>query len=258
MNKSVIITGCQGTLGKSLLEYYKKDNIKVTGLTHLELDLTDSKAVQKFFKNNPYDIIIHCAGKLGWRTLTPTVQDFADNILMQENITKFAQFKKLFIMGSGAEDAETPNYYGLSKLINRKLARPDRRITNLKLYNVFSPNESNERFIKSSLIKYINKQPIEIWENKKFDFFYIEDFYKLIKLCSIYTLYNEIDCSYDFSLYLSEVAAYINLLDEYQVPVIIKKESNNHYIGKENVVCNLKYKGIFEGISEMYEILKKK
>jgi hypothetical protein len=52
---------------------------------------------------------------------------------------------------------------------------------NLKLFGVFDENELNTRFIKSNLLRYINRENMVIHKNKFMDFFYIEDLVKVVK-----------------------------------------------------------------------------
>ncbi len=49
-----------------------------------------------------------------------------------------------------------------------------------QIWNVFSKNERKTRFIKSAIINYIENKLITIYNNKKFDFFYIKDLLNLI------------------------------------------------------------------------------
>ena len=54
MNKNIFIAGHNGMLGSSLKKFLEKENI-VTTVHKSELDLTDQKSVNNFFKNNQFD-----------------------------------------------------------------------------------------------------------------------------------------------------------------------------------------------------------
>ena len=94
------------------------------------------------------------------------------------------------------------------------------------------------------------------------DFFYMQDLISIvnhyIKNNSI--LFSNIDLSYEKSYKLSEIAGFINNLDEYNVPILImEKEPNSHYCTSHP--CILDYKGINfiglkQGIINTYNKLK--
>ena len=56
----ILITGIDGYIGNSLL--YNLNFIKggsITGINRKICDLTDSKQVNKFFKDKHFDVVIH-------------------------------------------------------------------------------------------------------------------------------------------------------------------------------------------------------
>jgi dTDP-4-dehydrorhamnose reductase len=60
--KSILITGSQGQLGKSLMQaafYFKQ--FSVTGIDVTDIDLTNESGVISFFNKNSFDYIINCA-----------------------------------------------------------------------------------------------------------------------------------------------------------------------------------------------------
>ncbi|NAS31622.1 dTDP-4-dehydrorhamnose reductase [Flavobacteriaceae bacterium R38] len=60
--KSVLVTGSNGQLGKSIQKVYKKSaKFDFTFTTSKELDITNPELIQDFFKNSNFDYCINCA-----------------------------------------------------------------------------------------------------------------------------------------------------------------------------------------------------
>jgi nucleoside-diphosphate-sugar epimerase len=85
---------------------------------------------------------------------------------------------------------------------------------NLRIFAVFDENEWDTRFIKTNIRHYINKKPIQIYQNKNMDFFYIPD---LVKLVEYYVTNNDLpkeaNCHYGNTVSLKDIANLINNLD---------------------------------------------
>ena len=62
--KKVFLTGGSGDIGGAIKEYFIEKGCQVIAPAHSELDLSDNKSIENYFKNNDknYDIFIHCAG----------------------------------------------------------------------------------------------------------------------------------------------------------------------------------------------------
>lgn len=63
MSKSVLVTGSNGQLGRSLQKIVseKSNNINFTFTSRDSLDISNSKELESFFKENPFDYCINCA-----------------------------------------------------------------------------------------------------------------------------------------------------------------------------------------------------
>ncbi|MEQ2428363.1 SDR family oxidoreductase, partial [Enterocloster hominis (ex Hitch et al. 2024)] len=63
MKKRILITGANGFLGSRLSEYFRKiDGYETLGVSHRELEVSDSLAVSAFIKAIRPDYVLHCAG----------------------------------------------------------------------------------------------------------------------------------------------------------------------------------------------------
>ena len=125
----------------------------------------------------------------------------------------------------------------------------------ITMYFTFQ-NELDTRFIKANIKRYINKEPIVIHKDKIMDFFYMKDFINVIN----YYINNErppkeIDCTYEWSYHLYDIAQTINELDEHKVEIQCSSDFDNPYFGDKMPLEILKVKliGLKDGIKEVYE-----
>ncbi len=62
MDRRILITGAGGFLGSRCFNYYeKKTGWEAVGVTHQELDISDSLAVSAFVRAARPDVVLHCA-----------------------------------------------------------------------------------------------------------------------------------------------------------------------------------------------------
>lgn len=59
--KKILVTGCNGQLGRAINEEYKKDTVEIINTDVAELDITDVDKVIAFVMTNKPDVIINCA-----------------------------------------------------------------------------------------------------------------------------------------------------------------------------------------------------
>jgi GDP-L-fucose synthase len=253
----ILITGGNGYIAKSLYNSLKNKH-NITCITRQDLDLTSFKEMNKFFRDKYFDVVIHCAVQGGSRLREDLYKDMDVNLTMYYNLLhhRFC-YNKLIHFGSGAEISNPESPYGLSKKVITNSISEIENFYNIRVFAVFDENELDTRFIKSNLKKYINREPIEIYQNKYMDFFYMED---LVSLVEFYILNEnppkEIDCVYPESKTLHHIANMINKLDEYKVEIKINEpELGKEYIGKF-ADLGLEYIGLEKGIENVYNKLK--
>jgi dTDP-4-dehydrorhamnose reductase len=113
------------------------------------------------------------------------------------------------------------------------------------------------RFVKTNIRKYINKEDMEIFVNKYMDFFYMEDFITLIEYCiSTDNLPKTIECSYNYSPTLYDVAQIINEIKYYKVNINIKNWELAPSFNGKFVDLGLNFVGLEQGIKNVYDKLK--
>jgi GDP-L-fucose synthase len=251
---NILITGANGYIGKTLNKAFK-DKYNITLLTRQVVDLHNSNQVKEFFKEKYFDVVIHCAIKGGGRLDVDDSNILDTNLKIYYNLVENENhFNKLIHFGSGAEEQNT--FYGLSKkVINESIKNKD-KFHNIRILNVFDENELYYKFIKSNIKKYINNQDIEIFQNKYMDFFYMSDFITLMDYCINNDIPKVIDCSYNYSPTLYDVAQVINNLDNHKVNIKIKDWIIASPFTGKFIDLGLEFIGLEQGIKNVYNILK--
>jgi UDP-glucose 4-epimerase len=253
----ILITGGNGYIAKSIKNsLWEKYHILAPGKD--ELDLTDSKSVDRFFKGKYFDVIIHTAIKGAATPRDPDETISFWNLIMFYNLlSKRDHFNKLINIGSGAERylVETP--YGHSKSIINKLVHKYDNFYTLRIYGVFDEDELDTRFIKASIKNVLQGGPIKIHQDKLMDFIYMPDLISIVDYYITHTdLLKEIDCIYDDPYSLSSIAKYINThLSINTVPINIEDPlPGENYIGTYNELP-IAFIGLEQGIKNVYNKL---
>ena len=253
----ILITGGNGYVAKSLTTALRNTH-EVYAPTRQQLNLIDSKAINTWFEDKYFDVVIHCA-VVGGSRLKPEDSSIMDqNLQMYYNLlTHKNKYNKFINFGSGAELLQKDTPYGLSKHIIYKSIIEKENFYNIRIFGVFDENEWETRFIKTSIKKYINNESMEIHQNKYMDFFYMED---LVSLVEFYILNNnlpkEIYCTYCESKTLYHITDIINHLNNHQVEIKLNNSGiGTKYIGKFTDL-GINYIGLEQGIVETYNKLR--
>lgn len=255
----ILITGSNGYVASSLIPFLQKDN-ELVKTNRQDLDLKNEKDVDLFFaRNGFFDLVIHTAVEGGNRLKNDSSEILDNNLNYYYNLLKNkSNYNKFIHFGSGAEIYNSDSYYGLSKKVIRESIMHKKNFFNIRIFGVFDNNELPTRFIKRSINNYINKKPIEIHEDKKMDFFYMGD---LISLIDFYLKYpnppKEIDCSYNYSYTLKNIAEYINSLGDHKVDINYSEQKAENYVG-QHTNLNINYKGLLTGIQETFNNIASK
>jgi len=90
---TIYIAGHSGLIGSALLKVLREDGYKnIITRTHIELELTDKKAVENFFQKSSIDFVFLCAGKVGGiiGNKSEPASYLHENILIQDNVFEAA------------------------------------------------------------------------------------------------------------------------------------------------------------------------
>ena len=253
----ILITGGNGYLAKSIFRGLNQIH-NVTAVTRNHFDLVDSRATNAWFDSHQYDAVIHTAITGGSRLVKDRDDVLDNNLRMNYNLLQNKdKFRKLITFGSGAEIYNPHTPYGLSKSIAAKTINRTENWYNLRIFGVFDEHELDTRFIKSNLIRYINKKPMIVHSCKFMDFFYMEDLISLVKYYLISdNISKEIDCCYQEKMNLTNVAAIINSADKYRVPVEILSQNQDLYCSEKRTQLPVETIGIRRAITEIYQKMK--
>ena len=253
----ILITGSNGYVAKALIESLSKKH-SITCLSRMEADLTSLEEVNYFFnKHSIFDVVIHTAITGGRRTKPEDSETIDQNIKMYYNLLENRNsFCRFISFGSGAELLALNTPYGISKRLIAESMKDKDKFTNIRIFGCFDHNEADNRFIKGNIIRYINKEPIQIYENKQMDFFFMEDLVSVVEYCLAQeNPPKEINCSYKEKYSLHQIAEIINKLGNHNVPISSNNSSGKDYIGEFNLP--VPYIGLEKGIHLVYNKLSK-
>jgi nucleoside-diphosphate-sugar epimerase len=169
----VCVLGAGGFIGKNLLR-----DTDWVGVTRQELDLTDLGAVEKYFEEYEYDVVIHCAVIGGSRLKPDNGEVFYKNILMFESVARAFKGRILYFSSGAALRGDPPtDPYGLSKrLIEHRIDTiPNAHV--LRIWGCYGPGELPTRF--SAVCK--REGHVVIDQDRYFDFIDIEDVKKMVE-----------------------------------------------------------------------------
>lgn len=253
----ILITGANGYIGKSLYNALKNEH-DVTGLTRNDFDLTSFQAMNNFFQNKYFDVVIHCAVVGGNRIKQDSSYDMDVNLSIYYNLLQHKlHFNKLINFGSGAELYYKDTPYGLSKHVIRESILGQDNFYNLRIFAVFDENELDTRFIKTNIKNYIKKQPLTIFKDRHMDFFYMKDLIILVKhYINSNNLPKEINCTYAYTCTLFDITKIINNLEEYKVSITINSQMDDKSYKGNFTDLGLEFLGLQQGIKNVYNILK--
>lgn len=217
----ILVTGARGYVGSSLVKALISMH-EVTGVTRADFDFCDPKATRRWFAGKKFDAVLHTAIAGGSRLKSDDLSTTVANLSMWSNLRECRDsYAKLISFGSGAEVYFPNTYYGASKKYIADAIEAIPNCYNLRIFGIFDHLELPTRFIKANLLRYMNNERMEVHENRRMDFFYMPDLVSLVN----YYLWTasppkQIDCTYEDSPTLYEIANYINSLSHHRVPVV--------------------------------------
>lgn len=134
----VCVLGAGGFIGKNILH-----GTDWVGVTRRDLDLTDQRAVEKYFREHNYDVVVHCAASID-QVSRETVYK---NILMFENVVRVFRGRLIYFSSGAALRGSPPSGpYGLSKwMIERRIETMPNAYA-LRIWGCYGPGELPSRF----------------------------------------------------------------------------------------------------------------
>lgn len=199
----ILITGGKGYIARNLVPLFQAGGYEVYAPPRTEMDLLNFDNTLECLERYQPDAIIHAASRGGRRQNKDTWEDvFIPNIKMWETLTRAnlrpgTSHAKIITLGSGAEfDRRWPiqyveeshvkyrypiDPYGLSKnLISRRALEDFDDTYVLRLFGCFNWDDDPSRFIVAGINNLKRGLPIEIHQDREFDYFYLDDIYTVI------------------------------------------------------------------------------
>ncbi len=228
----ILITGGSGFLARNLKPLFEQAGYEVLAPSHSELNILNFESLDRFAQRNKVNAIIHTASKGGKRIKADTFEEvLVPNIKMFEHLIDVQWWNPvpIIILGSGAEFdrrdriIECPEEmvftswpidpYGLSKnIIARRSLTEVNNVFVLRMFGCFNYDEDATRFIKSGILNLKRGLPIEIHQNRKMDFFYLDDVFTVIDYILRVPMYcpKNINLVYPDKVSLLDVASLIH------------------------------------------------
>ena len=177
----VCVLGSGGFLGKNLMETSYAKSEKWVGVTRNELDLMNQCAVINFFKQNSFDVVIHCAASINQNDEATTFK----NITMFENVVRAFSGKLIYFSSGAALRGNPPSDpYGLAKWIIDHRLRTMKNTHILRIWGCYGPHELETRF--SAVCK--RDKHVIIKRDKYFDYVHVATVCEVVRKC----IYGEI------------------------------------------------------------------
>lgn len=203
--KRVCILGSNGFIGKNLIK-----DTPWTGVGRNDVDLTNQSAVEAFFKEHTFDVVVHCAASIDQRNPSTTYT----NTLMFENVARVFKGKLLYFSSGAALRGDPPtDPYGLSKWIIDQRIKTIPNAYSLRVWGCYGPGELETRF--SAVCR--REGHVIIKKDKYFDFVDVEDVKKIVTMYVNDELYEkDINIVYPHTRLLSEWAVFFGATCEVQ------------------------------------------
>lgn len=274
--KKILLTGGNGFIGKNILESFLKNKYNIIAPSSSELNLSNDKEVDGFFKNNDIDFVIHSASKPGHRNALDINNVFYNNTRMFFNLERNKKYYKKFInIGSGAiydmrayqlkmkEDFFTKNIpidqHGFCKYVCGKYIENTDNFFDLRVFGIFGKYEDYTiRFISNMICKALLDLPLRIKQNRFFDYIFIDDLMPVLD----YFIQNEpnykaYNVTPDYSIELLSIAEKVLEISKKKLPIIFESDElgveysgDNSRLMKE--IPNLKFTPIDIAIEKLY------
>jgi GDP-L-fucose synthase len=271
----ILLTGGSGFIGRNIVETLG-GQFEVLAPGSAALNLGDEHAVERFFRDNDIDVVIHSAVKPGHRNARDTSGQLYQNTRMFFNIIRNAdRFKRLISLGSGSiYDVRNPivkvpeesfdtyvpaDEHGFSKYIIAKHLEKLENVSELRVFGVFGKYEDYAiRFISNAICKTLHDLPITIRQNRRFDYLYIDDLMPVLT----HFIYNQAqhvayNVTPDTAVDLYDIARMVLKRSGKDMPIVVAEPGMGaEYSGDNtrlrNDISGLTFTPIDEAIDRLY------
>lgn len=196
--KKILLTGGNGFIGKNIQESFL-GKYEIIAPRSFELNLTDTKCVDEYFKDKEFDVVIHSATKPGHRNAKDPTNLFYSNVRMFENLERHKdKYSKFINLGSGAIYDTTKDISNVEEsqrfvnvgekehdfckyVISKQIEKLD-NFVDLNIFGIFGKYEDYSiRFISNAICKTLFDLPITLRQNRRFSYLYIDDLMPILE-----------------------------------------------------------------------------
>lgn len=273
----ILLTGSGGFIGKNLKSYLK-DKYELLTPRSYELDLINTDAVAKYFKENDIDFVIHCGSVGGARGVQDRDTTIEDNLAMVDNILANKKTAtRVILFGSGAMYDKSRNLhkvkesqigeiipndlYGKSKLLIAEKIKNRKDVLMLNIFACYGYGEKESRFPSYAIYKAIQGEDILINQNVNFDYLFVEDMAKIVEHFIITEPKNNIiNITPSKSSSLKEIAEIVQSYSQKNINIKILYEGMNfEYTGDNTLLLNnfenLKFTSLEVGLKSLFNYI---
>lgn len=273
----ILLTGSGGFIGKNLKSYLK-DKYELLTPRSYELDLINTDAVAKYFKENDIDFVIHCGSVGGARGVQDRDTTIEDNLAMVDNILANKKTAtRVILFGSGAMYDKSRNLhkvkesqigeiipndlYGKSKLLIAEKIKNRKDVLMLNIFACYGYSEKESRFPSYAIYKAIQGEDILINQNVNFDYLFVEDMAKIVEHFIITEPKNNIiNITPSKSSSLKEIAEIVQSYSQKNINIKILNEGMNfEYTGDNTLLLNnfenLKFTSLEVGLKSLFNYI---
>ena len=276
----ILLTGGSGFIGKNIKESFLKDKYQIFAPPRAELDCSNDKSVEDFFRKHSFDVVINSAIKPSHRNAADTKGILYTNSRIIFNLLKYqSSWGKMINMGSGAiYDMEhyqpkmkeeyfgthiPADEHGYTKYIFGLLFPHYKNVTDFRLFGIFGKYEDYAiRFISNAICKSLFDLPVTIKQNRKLDYLFIDDLMPILD----YFITNDAKHSAynitpDSSIELLKIAQMIKAISGKSADIIVGQEGlGPEYSGDntrlKNEIKNLAFTPIEKSVEGLYNWYK--
>lgn len=195
----LLLTGSGGFIGKNIKESYLSEKYEITAPRSFEVNLIDTDAVDEFFKDKTFDVVIHSAVKPAHRNAKDPSDAFYSNMRIFENLERHKdKYGKFINLGSGAiydvsknnSDVKEEEIYknmgtdghSFCKYVMQKQIDKLDNFVNLNIFGIFGKYEDWQiRFISNAICKAIYDLDITLRQNRRFSYLFIDDLMPILE-----------------------------------------------------------------------------
>ena len=276
----VLFTGGSGFIGRNVIPILR-EKYEIIVPTRSELNLLDTKEVEKYVTNGKFDIIIHSANPNPSKNENDKINKmFYDSLKCFMNFFRVRKyFGRMYVLGSGAEFDKRDNIinikeeeiersipeddYGFAKYIINTIISQSNNIFNLRVFACYGPTDAESKFITHVIQSVLDNRIITIRQDCRFDYMHVFDLAKILDYFIEHEpKYKDYNLSSGETYLLSEIANIVKdeMKSELDIKILSSGLNNEYTASNERLIneCKIDFIKLREGIRKQIVSEKEK